>query len=464
MLLKLNKKTKEWSFFMKKEYEELYKQLVDAYYHNHFEEVFAMIMKEKFESKEEAREILAILCGVEDEKERDDYSFLQAVVHSIVTHQVRSKIMNKIHICDTNCEVVEGKAKCQRVCPVDAILNTPMGNDKWLDETKCIHCGRCIPVCDNHNFMDTPQFLPLAGLLKETEVYAIVAPAIAGQFGKNVTLDMLREAFVRIGFSEMIEVALAADILSLKEALEFNNHIKKEGDFMITSCCCPVWVALMKKVYHKLIPDFSPSVSPMIAMGRIIKKFHPQAKVVFIGPCVAKKAEAKEPDLKGTIDYVLTFQELNIIFEALDIDPTVQKGLPSVDYASTGGRLYARTGGVSQAVYDIVDQLFLEKRKLFQAIHVDGVKECRELLTELETGKVGASFIEGMGCVGGCVGGPKAIIKKEEGRIAVDEVAYDSAIKIPVNSEVLTKILDVLEISDINELMEKGSMFERTFE
>jgi ferredoxin hydrogenase len=311
--------------------------------------------------------------------------------------------------------------------------------------------------------MDSPQFLPLAGLLKEETVVAIVAPAIAGQFGKDVTLDQLREALVRVGFTDMIEVAMAADILSLKEAMEFNHHVNKVGDFMITSCCCPVWVTLLKRVYNDLIPDFSPSVSPMVAMGRIVKKLTPGAKVVFVGPCVAKKSEAKEKDIEDAVDYVLTFQELQLIFEALHIEPDSLAGLPAIDYASTGGRLYARTGGVSQAVFDIVDQMYPNKRDLFKAVSVDGVKDCRTMLEQLERGEVRASFIEGMGCPGGCVGGPKANIDREQGRVAANEAAYDSAIKIPVNSEVLEETLRQLGIKHREELMEKASMFEREF-
>ena len=114
-------------------------------------------------------------------------------------------------------------------------------------------------------------------------------------------------------------------------------------------------------------------------------------------------------------------------------------------------------------MWDIIDQLYPEKRKLFTSKQVDGMKDCKELLSELEKGNLHASFIEGMGCKGGCVGGPKAIIPASEGREHVDITAYDSAIKIPVHSQVLTILLNKLGIEDFNALVEKGSMFERTF-
>ena len=136
--------------------------------------------------------------------------------------------------------------------------------------------------------------MPIIDLLKNNKtVIAAVAPAIAGQFGKDVTLDQLREAFIRIGFADMVEVAFTADMLTIKEAVEFDHHINSTEDIMITSCCCPMWVGMLKKVYSQLVKDVSPSVSPMIAAGRVLKKLNPEVKVVFIGPCIAKKAEAE---------------------------------------------------------------------------------------------------------------------------------------------------------------------------
>ncbi len=449
---------------MKPKYSLLYKRLVEAYYKGDFEGCFNQLLNESFDSPKEAKEVIAILCGVESVDTKDDHEFMQEVINQITQNKVRDKIVQKVRDCTEDCEQINGKTKCQSVCPFDAIIRKASGGDKWIDETLCMSCGRCVEVCDQGNYMDTPQFLPVLDLMKNHKsVIAIVAPAIAGQYGDKISLDQLREAIIKIGFKDMVEVAIAADILSLKEALEFDAHVQHKGDFMITSCCCPMWVAALRKVYHDLVKDVSPSVSPMIAMARILKKLDPGVKVVFIGPCVAKKAEAKEKDLVGDVDYVLTFQELQIVFEALEIDPSECEGVPAVDYASTGGRLYARTGGVSQAVWDIVDQLFPQKRELFSSVQADGMRDCKTLLENLQEGKTEASFVEGMGCIGGCVGGPKAIISKEEGKKAVDQVAYDSAIKIPVHSEVLTELMKQIGVEDIYELKEGHSMFERFF-
>ena len=448
---------------MKEKYRALYGELVKAYYNHAFEKTFEKMLKQDFKDTHEAREVLGILCGVEVGECENDYIFVQKLIDAITKQRVREKIIQKVRVCNEDCENRDGKSKCQSVCPFDAIIK--MHEDKWIDENLCMNCGRCVSACDAGNYMETLQYLPIASLLKEKKkVFAIVAPAISGQFGKNVSLDQLREAFIKLGFTDMMEVAVAADILSLKEALEFNHHIKQEGDFMITSCCCPMWVAALRKVYNQVISNVSPSVSPMIAMARILKVLDPEVKVVFVGPCIAKKAEAKEKDLIGDVDAVLTFEELQVIFEAFGIQPQNLEGVPSIDYASKGGRLYARTGGVSEAVWDIVDQLFPKKRHLFSAIQVDGMKDCKALLEELTAGKINASFIEGMGCKGGCVGGPKAIIKAEEGKKAVEKTAYDSAIKIPVHSEVLLGLLEKVGIKDLKDLIEEQSLFERTFE
>lgn len=448
---------------MKEKYDLIYKQLVSAYYNNCFEETLDQVLNKEFDNKEEGKKIIASLCGVEADTSLEDYKFIYNVIDSITQNRVKEKILEKVRSCEKDCENKDGKSKCQGVCPLDAIVRKPLTNEKYIEEDKCVSCGRCVQVCDSGNYLETSQFLPLAQLLKENKrVMAIVAPAIAGQFG-SANLDQMREALIKIGFTDMTEVALAADVLSIKEAIEFNEHVHTTGDFMITSCCCPVWVTMLKKIYNKLIPDVSPSVSPMIAMARIIKYLNKDAKVVFIGPCMAKKAEAREKDLIGDVDYVLTFQELKLIFEALNVNPSELKGVPSIDYASRGGRLYARTGGVSQAVWDIVDQLFQEKRKIFSSTQADGVKNCKQILKDLEEGKINATFIEGMACEGGCVGGPKANIPKEEGKHAVEETAFDSAVKIPVHSEVLTEILSRLGINNIEEFKSECKMFERKF-
>lgn len=449
---------------MNERYHGLYKDLIKAYYDSHFEEEFEKFLEE-FDDKEEAKRVLATLCGADEIQATDDHEFVFKLINTITKNQVRDKIVKKVSECQEDCETEGGKSKCMSVCPFDAIEREEGSNDKKINADLCMSCGRCVTVCDMGRYQDVSEGMPVMELLKNhTHVVAMVAPAIAGQFGPDVTLEQLREAFIKIGFDDMFEVAMAADVLSMKEALEYNELVNEEGDFMITSCCCPMWVAMLRKLYHQIITDVSPSVSPMVAMGRIIKAINGDVKTVFVGPCIAKKAEAKEPDISDSTDYVLTFQEVKLIFEAFEIDPGKLKGVPTVEYASTGGRLYARAGGVSEAVWDVIDQMFPEKRKLFTSLHVDGIPDCKKMLDDLLEGNVRASFIEGMGCKGGCVGGPKRLIPVTEGKEHVDRVARESAIKMPIHSETVEEILQGLGIKTLEDLKNDHSLFERKFD
>ena len=328
---------------------------------------------------------------------------------------------------------------------------------KQAAEDDCIDCGNCIPSCDLGAIADKIEFLPVIELLKNKQhpVFAVVAPSIAGQFGDNVQLGQLRTAFKIMGFDDMIEVSLFADILTIVEALEFNKLVTTQKDIFLTSCCCPVWFNLIKKGYPELVDRMSPSVSPMIASGRILKELYKDAKVVFFAPCIAKKAEMKEKDLVGSIDFVVNFTELAEIFKALEINVST---LPSdeKDQASFVGRLYARTGGVSLSVKSVVNRLEPTRLIKLKAKQVDGVKNLREALNSLKENKEEPhefNFLEGMGCLGGCVGGPRTVIDMESGTRYANQFGEDSVIMTPFDNVNVMKILKQLGISSIEELI-----------
>jgi len=322
------------------------------------------------------------------------------------------------------------------------------------EDEDCIECGFCVPNCDFGALAEKIEFLPVIELLRDggEPVYAVVAPAIAGQFGENVTMGKLRAGFLEMGFTDMIEVALFADILTIKEAFEFNRLVKGEEDFFLTSCCCPVWFNLIRKSYPDIYEHLSPSVSPMIASGRILKKLYPDAKVMFVAPCLAKKAEAVEEELKGAVDYVINFNELQEIFQALGINPEALNPVDK-DQASLGGRVYARTGGVSFSVKMVVNRLNPTRVIKLKAHKVDGVKECREYLNSLrKEGKGAANFIEGMGCRGGCVGGPRTNIETWKATEMVNEFGEDSQILTPFDNLNVIKILKQFGVKSIEEI------------
>jgi iron only hydrogenase large subunit-like protein len=319
---------------------------------------------------------------------------------------------------------------------------------------KCLSCGYCVSDCDFGALADKIEFMPIIDLLKDkkTPVYATVAPAIVGQFGEKVTMGKLRTALKMLGFEDMIETALFADILTIKEAFEFNHLVKSEEDFFLTSCCCPVWFNMIKKNYTDIDKHMSPSVSPMIASGRILKRLYQDAKVVFIAPCIAKKAEIKEPDLEGAIDYVLNFRELDQIFNALNIDMEKLQA-DEKDQASMGGRLYARSGGVSFSVKTVVNRLEPSRVIKLKALKVNGVQDCKKVLEKLRNGeKVDANFIEGMACAGGCVGGPRTNRDADTATKFVNEFGEDSFILTPFDNLNVMKILEQFNIDSIEEI------------
>ncbi|HHY06466.1 MAG TPA: iron hydrogenase [Clostridia bacterium] len=373
------------------------------------------------------------------------------------------KVVFKVKDClgEERCK----ENKCQVACLFHAIVRDEEGKIV-IKEDYCTDCGECVQACNYEHLVDKKEFIPLVKVLQKREVpvYAIVAPAFIGQFGIKVTPGKLRMALKRLGFYGMVEVALFADILSLKEALEFDEQVRKEDDFVLTSCCCPLWVAMIKKIYYKLIPHVSPSVSPMVACGRAIKKIHPEAKVAFIGPCIAKKAEAKEPDVKDAVDYVLTFQELAQVFAAVEINPVEETEDPS-EHSSLAGRIYAYTGGVSQAVTATLERIRPEKRIKIKTVQADGVRECKKLLRDIEEAKVLANFYEGMGCEGGCVGGPKANLGPEQGREQVYFYGQQAHSLTPADNLYVLELLKVLGFQEIAQLLEgeKSNFFKRKF-
>lgn len=449
---------------MHSKYTDLFDTLVKSYYDGNFEETFTNIMVCHEASPQETFKILTSLCGVSLEF---DNNYIYNLKKAITNYEVNKRLIEKLDSCSLSCEKdPKEKYKCQLSCPFDAIMYDEDNKATYINYDLCVGCGLCVDSCKEGKILDKVDFIPIVDLIKNNKtVIAAVAPAIMGQFGENVSLDQLRAALVKVGFSDMIEVAFAADMLTIKEAVEFNKHVNGPDDLMITSCCCPMWVGMLKKVYKELVPDLSPSVSPMVAAGRIIKKLNPDAKVVFIGPCIAKKAEAKEKDIVGDIDFVLTFQELDNIFKVLEINPSELNGIPTKDYASRGGRLYARTGGVSIAVGEAVEELYPEKAKLFESVKAEGVKECKDILSKALNGEIEANFIEGMGCVGGCVGGPKALIPKEQGKVSVDNLAYNSPIKVATHSTTMDDVLEKINITSLKDFEDdkKTEIFHRDF-
>ena len=323
-----------------------------------------------------------------------------------------------------------------------------------INNEKCLNCGTCIPDCPLDAILDKIEFVPIIKHLKEKkrQVYAIVAPAFIGQFGKGIVAGQIRSALKFIGFRDMIEVAILADLLTLREAYEFEKLVHEREDYLITSCCCPIWMNMIQKGYPELLEHFSPAVSPMIATGRVLKELDEDAVVVFIGPCVAKKNEAKDKELAGAVDFVLTFREMEEVFKALEIN------LENMDndhkeQSSLGGRIYGRTGGVSNSVEMVVKRLIGDTVD-FRPVQADGVKACKDILDKLKAGELDANFIEGMGCKGGCVGGPRSILNIDLASEELNKYGEEAVFKNPLDNERIAAIMEKTGLKDAEDIIE----------
>ena len=361
------------------------------------------------------------------------------------------------------CDCAGEEAACAGRCIYNAITR---GSDGHLiiDQERCVGCEECIRACQSGRLTASRDILPVLDAIKNAggPVYAMVAPAVAGQYGR-ATIGKLRSACKKLGFTGLVEVALFADILTLREALVFDRNIKHDTDFMLTSCCCPIWIAMVRRGFSQYLDKLPDSVSPMVASGRALKRLNPSAVTVFIGPCMAKKVEAREKDVAGAVDFVLTFEELGDIFKAFGIEPEKQEE-DGRAHASAAGRIYGRTGGVSQAVRETVRQLNPGRTIDVRATQADGTKSCRALLDMLSAGEAPANFLEGMGCEGGCAGGPKGLIDPAIGRKAVEAYAADAAFKTPLDNPAVMEMLRRLGYDTVESLLAEDSIFTRHFE
>lgn len=329
-----------------------------------------------------------------------------------------------------------------------------------INSDLCVGCAECIRACKDENLDFTKDTVSAIELLKDTghPVYALMAPAFVGQFGEDASPAKIRTCLKQIGFAGMVEVAAFADILTLKESLEFIENRHSPEDFQLTSCCCPVWIGMIRKHFTKIVSHLPASVSPMIACGRIVKALHPDCHTIFVGPCMAKKAEAKDPDLAGAIDCVLTFQEMADLFHVFQTDfKTAREEVR--EHSSTAGRLYGRTGGVSKAVGSSVKSIHPEYD--FQPKFADGVKNCKSLLEEILSGKVDGNFFEGMACEGGCAGGPKRVLDKDSCTELVNQYAHEAPFSTPAENPYVADLMKRLGFETVEDFVEHSEILTR---
>ncbi|MBR5288207.1 MAG: 4Fe-4S dicluster domain-containing protein [Clostridia bacterium] len=312
--------------------------------------------------------------------------------------------------------IVNRQRPCQAACKVKAITIKEDGAAD-IDNNKCIQCGACVYQCPFGAIMDRSYILDVIDMIRRSEensqykVYALVAPAISCQFSR-VKLGQVVSAIKKIGFHTVVEAALGADMVALDETRE----LAEKG--FLTSSCCPGFVKYVKSQFPALEPYVSHNPSPMAALAKYIKDTTPGAKVVFIGPCTAKKAEAQLESVKPYVDAVLTFEELQALIDSKAIDMAALEE-DVLDNASYYGRIFARSGGLTDAVGQAVKELGLDFS--VKAAVCNGIEECRMALLKKSKNALAENFIEGMACVGGCIGGAGCITHEARDKADVDK-------------------------------------------
>lgn len=284
---------------------------------------------------------------------------------------------------------------CEEACPVKAITKDKYGVEH-IDESKCIYCGKCLNACPFGAIFEVSQvFDVLNSIWDGQKVVAMVAPSILGQF--KTTREKLYGAIREIGFEDVVEVAEGAMMTVSNEAAELKEKLSEGQPFMTTSCC-PSYIQLARKHIPEMLPYVSSTGSPMYYSARIIKEKYPDAKQVFIGPCIAKRKEAKEnPD----VDFVMTFEELGSVLSGYGIE--FEKVEPySVAQASVReAHGFAQTGGVAGAVKAYLGEDV-------NSLKVAGFdkKSIALLKSYAKMKKAPATFVEVMACPEGCISGP----------------------------------------------------------
>ncbi|MBU5485331.1 4Fe-4S dicluster domain-containing protein [Clostridium sp. MSJ-11] len=338
-------------------------------------------------------------------------------------------------VCPYNA-VAEVMRPCRRVCPTGALKRNVDDNKAEINKEECINCGACMSACPFGAISDKSFIVDVTrALMDNKKIYAIVAPAIAGQFGPEVKVEQIKEAFKKIGFKDMIEVACGADAVSVHEGNELIERLKN-GDKFMTNSCCPGFFNYIEKKFPDLVDKISGTVSPMVATGRMIKKMDEDAVVVFIGPCTAKKNEVKRASIKDAVDYVMTFEEIVALMGAYDTWPSECEGI-EVNDGSVFGRGFAQGGGVTSAIQNYVKGLGTDLE--LKPVRASGADEVKRTMIMAKVGRLSGNFIEGMMCEGGCIGGPATMAPMVKVKSQLAKFSKESDKKDVVANNMLEK-------------------------
>ena len=346
-------------------------------------------------------------------------------------------------LCKTKCPydaILKRERPCAKACGMDAIETDEYGN-AHINYDKCVSCGMCLVSCPFGAIADKSQIFQLIQAIKAgDEIIAAVAPAFIGQFGPKVTPEVLKKAMQQLGFKDVVEVAIGADLCTIDEAKDFLEKVPAQQPFMATSCC-PSWSMMAKKEFPEFKSYISMALTPMVLTARLIKEKHPNSRVVFVGPCAAKKLEASRKSVRSEVDFVLTFEEIGAMFEAKGIDFASLKPDEADPFtqASSDGRGFAVSGGVAKAVVNCIKAKEPEREVLVES--AEGLANCKKMLKLAKSGKYDGYLLEGMACPGGCVAGAGTLLPITRATTAVKKYT-NSSDKLNAND---SKYKDYLE-------------------
>ncbi len=337
--------------------------------------------------------------------------------------------------------------KCAKACPYNAIIHLErpcaascgmdaIGSDEHgravINQDKCVSCGQCLVSCPFGAIVDKGQiFQVIQSILRGDKVIAIVAPAFIGQFGKHSTPEKFITAMKQLGFKRVVEVAVGADMCAIEEAKDFLEKVPAEQNYMATSCC-PAWHSMIEKLFPGEMGKISMTLTPMVFTARMMKKDYPGCKVVFVGPCAAKKLEAIRADIRSDVDFVLTFEELQGMFEAKGIDFTKLEGEIPLNEGTAAGRGFAVAGGVAGAVEKLIHQTHPDLE--VKTARAEGLRDCRKLMTLAKAGKYNGYLLEGMACPGGCVAGAGTLLPVDLAAKVVGRYQTEANTESPLES------------------------------